>query len=60
MDLIASLGDLFVAGSETTSTSLRWAVLLLGKHPEEQKKAQKVIDENVPKDRQPALEDRDK
>ena len=60
MDLVSSIADLYVAGSETTSTSIRWTVLLLTKHPEVQRKAQETIDEVVPKDRQPALEDREK
>ena len=58
LDLIGNLTDLFAGGSETTSTSFRWMILLLAKHPEEQRKAQNLIDEVVPKDRQPTLEDR--
>ena len=58
-DLIASVTDLFAAGSDTTSNSIRWTFLILAKHPEEQKKVQKIIDEVVPRDRLPELRDRD-
>ncbi|XP_068136111.1 cytochrome P450 2B11-like [Hyperolius riggenbachi] len=43
-NLTALVADLFVAGMETTTTTLRWGMLLMIKHPEIQKKVQKEID----------------
>ena len=39
--------DLFLAGSETTSTSLAWAVLYMAREPEVQRKVQAEIDDVV-------------
>eukprot|EP00794_Sanderia_malayensis_P012087 gene12087-13333_t len=53
------LTDLFVAGSETTTTTLQWSVLYLSKWPEVQKKIAEER-ENVIGERQPRLVDRGK
>lgn len=37
--------DFFLAGSETTSTSLNWSMLFMANYPEIQKKVQKELDE---------------
>ena len=42
--LVISIVDLFAAGSETSSTTLRWAVLFLILNPEVQKKCQDELD----------------
>nr|QST15070.1 CYP370C1 protein [Diaphanosoma celebensis] len=52
--------DLFMAGTETTSTSLLWLMLLLATHPEIQEKVQREIDAHVPRDATPSLEHRPK
>ncbi|XP_069830381.1 uncharacterized protein [Dendropsophus ebraccatus] len=43
-NLTVLVGDLFGAGMETTSTTLRWSILLMMAHPEIQKKVQDEID----------------
>ncbi|XP_075125353.1 cytochrome P450 2C5-like isoform X2 [Leptodactylus fuscus] len=45
-NLTSLVADLFAAGMETTSTTLRWGLLLMMKYPEIQKNVQKEI-ENV-------------
>ena len=52
--------DLFIAGTETTSTSLLWLILLLATYPEIQEKIQQEIDSHVPRDMIPSLEHRPK
>ncbi len=51
--------DLFVAGGETTATTLRWGVLLLASYPEIQQKLQNEIDAVVGKERRPTMDDRE-
>uniref|UniRef100_A0A8C5P9W1 Cytochrome P450 n=1 Tax=Leptobrachium leishanense TaxID=445787 RepID=A0A8C5P9W1_9ANUR len=43
-NLVNLVSNLFVAGMETTSTTLRWGILLMMKYPEIQKKVQIEID----------------
>ena len=49
--------DLFSAGSETTATTLAWAVCFMIIHPDVQRRVQQEIDE-VLGDRTPTLDDR--
>lgn len=53
------LHDAFTAGSETTTTSLRWANLLLLRNPDAQQKAADELARVVGHDRKPRLSDRD-
>ena len=55
--LLVNAMDLFSAGSETTATTLAWAVNYMVLHPEVQEKVQQEIDA-VLGDRAPGLEDR--
>ncbi|XP_034386513.1 cytochrome P450 2J6-like [Cyclopterus lumpus] len=50
--------DLFLAGSETTSTTLLWALVFLIKSPDIQDKVQVEIDGVIGRTRQPSMADR--
>ncbi|XP_048802319.1 cytochrome P450 2J2-like isoform X2 [Lagopus muta] len=56
--LVACTLDLFFAGTETTSTTIRWALLFMAVYPEIQARVQAEIDAVIGQCRQPALEDR--
>ena len=42
-DLAVSLGDMFVAGTETSSTTLKWTLMYLCLHPDVQTKCREEI-----------------
>jgi cytochrome P450 family 2 subfamily J len=51
--------DLFVAGSDTTTITLRFALLYLVLHPDVQVKVQQELDRIVGHDRSVSLQDKD-
>ena len=56
--IVNTMGDMFTAGYETTSTTLRWAIAYLVHHLECQTDIQNQLDEAVGRDRMPGLDDR--
>ncbi|XP_071666246.1 cytochrome P450 2J2-like isoform X1 [Patagioenas fasciata] len=57
-NLMACAVDLLLAGTETTSTTIRWALLYMAMYPEIQARVQAEIDTVIGQGRQPALDDR--
>jgi len=57
-NLTNNLMDFFMAGSETTSTTLTWAMLYMVRYPQVQKKVQEELDRVVGRNRSPTLQDR--
>lgn len=56
-NLLYTTSNLFAAGTDTTSTTLRWGLLLMAKYPHIQDRVQEEI-EKVIGDHQPVVEDR--
>ncbi|XP_048036542.1 cytochrome P450 2M1-like isoform X2 [Megalobrama amblycephala] len=59
-NLVSIVWNLFSAGTESTSSTIRHALLLMMKHPDVQERVQREIDDVVGKDRWPSIEDRQK
>ncbi|XP_072030801.1 cytochrome P450 2J4-like [Amphiura filiformis] len=59
LNLLTSLSQLFFAGTDTSATTLRWALMYLMEYPEKKKKVQEEIDSVVGRNRRPKLNDRD-
>ncbi|XP_041838882.1 cytochrome P450 2U1 [Melanotaenia boesemani] len=52
------IGDLFIAGTDTTTNSVLWVLLYMALHPDIQDKVQAEIDEVVGRHRVPSLTDK--
>ncbi|XP_009901822.1 cytochrome P450 2J6 [Dryobates pubescens] len=59
-NLIQTIFDLFVAGSETTATTLRWALLFMVVYPDIQEKVQQELDAVLGRSHLMCYEDRKK
>ncbi|XP_068135957.1 cytochrome P450 2G1-like [Hyperolius riggenbachi] len=57
-NLVASIFEMFVAGTETTANTLQFALLAVIKHPHIQERVQKELDEAIGPDRLPGIADR--
>ncbi|XP_692555.2 cytochrome P450 2K1-like isoform X1 [Danio rerio] len=58
-NLMMTVTNLFIAGTDTTGTTLRWGLMLMAKYPHIQDRVQEEID-RVIGGRQPVVEDRKK
>uniref|UniRef100_A0A4W4DQ95 Uncharacterized protein n=1 Tax=Electrophorus electricus TaxID=8005 RepID=A0A4W4DQ95_ELEEL len=58
--LLMTVGDIFGAGVETTTTVLKWSIAYLIHHPQVQEKIQEELDSKIGVDRHPKLSDRGK
>ena len=56
--IVNTMEDMFSAGYETTSTTLRWTIAYLVHHPQWQIEIQNQLDEVVGRDRMPGRDDR--
>ncbi|XP_078278393.1 uncharacterized protein LOC144606302 [Rhinoraja longicauda] len=57
--LVGTLWSLFAAGTETSSTTLNWALLFMELHPDVQSQVHEEIDRVIGNGRTPKLEDRE-
>ncbi|XP_075141181.1 cytochrome P450 2W1-like [Leptodactylus fuscus] len=57
-NVLATVLDLVMAGTETTATTLQWGILLMMKYPQVQKKVQREIHSVLGSGRLPRFEDR--
>ncbi|ESO03124.1 hypothetical protein HELRODRAFT_141144, partial [Helobdella robusta] len=53
-----TIRDLFIAGTETTATTLSWLIILMANNPDVQQKVQEELDRVVGLKRFPCLEDK--
>uniref|UniRef100_A0A803ST57 Uncharacterized protein n=1 Tax=Anolis carolinensis TaxID=28377 RepID=A0A803ST57_ANOCA len=57
-NLMMAIYDLFIAGTETSSTTIRYFFMTLLEHPEVQAKIQDEIDRVIGRERMPTMKDR--
>ena len=60
MELVYILRDFIAAGTVTTATTLCWAIVLLGNNVDVQKRLHTELDDAVPRDRLPSMDDKAK
>ncbi|XP_030642012.1 cytochrome P450 2B4 [Chanos chanos] len=58
-NMVISTADLFLAGTDTTSTTLRWGIIYMMENPEIQERCHKEIVRVVGYDRSPSMDDRE-
>ncbi|XP_064626186.1 cytochrome P450 2U1-like [Lineus longissimus] len=58
LQLVNVMGDLFLAGSDTSATTILWGLLYLITMPEIQKKVQQEIDDVIGRERTPSMMDK--
>ncbi|XP_069913653.1 cytochrome P450 2C30-like isoform X2 [Oryctolagus cuniculus] len=56
--LVVTIWDVFDAGTQTTSTTMKFGLLLLMKHPEITAKVREEIERVIGRDRSPCMQDR--
>lgn len=56
-NLLFTTVDIFAAGTETTSTTLRWGLLFMLLHPDIQSQVHQEIDQVIGRNRRPVMED---
>ncbi|XP_022095812.1 cytochrome P450 2J6-like [Acanthaster planci] len=56
--VVGTTANLFAAGSETTATTLQWAILYMAVYPEIQQRVQTEIDDVVGRNRLPRMTDK--
>lgn len=57
--MVSVIFEMFVGGSETTSSTLTTAVYMLAKHPEVQKRVHEELDRVVGRDQLPSFSQMD-
>ena len=56
--LMFAIRDLIIAGSDTTSATILWCLVLLANYPTVQERLHREIDSVVPRDRLPSIDDK--
>ncbi|XP_052450792.1 cytochrome P450 2B19 isoform X2 [Carassius gibelio] len=59
-NMVMSVSDLFLAGTDTTSTTIRWGLIFLTQKPDVQERCHEEIVRVLGYDRLPSMDDRDK